>query len=192
MILYHGTTELSGKRILKHGFNTEAKPKWKVKSKKGFVYLSLAYAPFYAMVNNKGKNGAIVKVEVNKDNLYPDDDFVMLGLGKPVYTQEELDKVHLEDFKHLALKSLEYLGNACAKVENIKVLGARTFSLEGIGMVCDPSITPLNFKFMGDYYKKLTESIYETGSIDAFQEQVKKKNLELFNKIKKGVKWHIK
>jgi len=44
--------------------------------------------------------------------------------------------------------------------ESIKIVGVRYFDVRGLGLVCDPSISPLNFMIMGEYYKKLTEHIY--------------------------------
>ena len=40
MILYHGTSESNGKKIMKEGFIPDKKYNWKIKSKSGFVYLS--------------------------------------------------------------------------------------------------------------------------------------------------------
>lgn len=44
---------------------------WGVKSKPGFVYLSKAYAPFYAMASTQSKKLALVKVAVYEQNAYP-------------------------------------------------------------------------------------------------------------------------
>ncbi len=88
LILYHGTSESNGKKIMKEGFIPDKKYNWKIKSKSGFVYLSLAYAPFYAeMAKNKSNMGAIIAVEVDERKLYPEDDFIMYSLGRPKYTQ---------------------------------------------------------------------------------------------------------
>lgn len=163
MILYHGTTVESAERIKKEGFIPGKSYNWKVESKKGFVYLSTAYAPFYVMASkSRKKNRVIIKVEVDKKKLYPDDDFVMLAVfDKHIYTQKDLDKVILIRYKYLAEASLKYMGNCCAKPKDIKVLGMTEFDASNLMMVCDPSITPINYKIMGQYYKKLTEWIYD-------------------------------
>lgn len=81
LILYHGTSKENANKIEKEGFITDKKYNWKVKSKKGFVYLSSAYAPFYAMnSNNKGDELALIKCEVNSKDCYPEDDFIMYCL----------------------------------------------------------------------------------------------------------------
>ncbi len=163
MKLYHGTSVNSAEQIIRNGFIPNKKYNWKIKSKPGYVYLSLAYAPFYAMasIDESTTERVLILVEVNEKDLYPDDDFIMYMLDKPVYTQIELDKIDLEDFKEHYKESLQYLGNACAKPENIKIIGHRKFDAKLIFQVCDPSITPTNYRFMGDYYKALTKWIYE-------------------------------
>lgn len=169
MILYHGTTERAGLLIQKIGFKRNVRRRWKIKSKEGFVYLSLAYAPFFAQVYNKGEYGALVRCRVDEDKLYPDDDYVMdVIFKKPVYTQEDLDKVNLEDFKSCWKESLQYLGNVSAKVEDVTIEGVRIFDIRKLLFVCDPTITRMNYKIMGSYYKKLTEHIYLNGNFDSY------------------------
>jgi hypothetical protein len=67
MILFHGTSEENAKHIMKEGFMPDKKYNWQIKSKPGFVYLSLAYAPFYAnAANSENRNRALIKVEVKE------------------------------------------------------------------------------------------------------------------------------
>jgi hypothetical protein len=160
--LYHGTSVESAKKIMKEGFVTDKKYNWDVKSKKGFVYLSKAYAPFYAE-NAKSKSNmrAIVLTCVPVTKLYPEDDFLMAAFGKPRYTQDEIDRVNLEDYKYLWKKSLQYMGNVCAKPKDIRVIGMREFDVTTLVLTCDPCITPLNYQIMGKYYEALTRWIYD-------------------------------
>lgn len=168
MKLYHGTTVESARRIKREGFKYGVKYNWvgKIKSKKGYIYLSLAYAPFYAMTaKSSSDKRAIVKVSVNKRDLYPDEDFLYrTAIGSKVYTSG----FDLKQYKHLAGESLKYLGNACALPKDIKVIGVREFDARRLFMVCDPSITPINYKIMGHYYKKLTEWIYSGRKVEGF------------------------
>lgn len=168
MELYHGTSVESARKILKGGFKYGVKYNWvgKIKSKKGLIYLSLAYAPYYAMAaKSPSKMRAIVKVRVDKRNLYPDEDFLYAtAIGSKVYTP----KFDLKQYKHLAGASLKYLGNVCAFPEDIKVIGIREFNAERLFMVCDPSITPINYAIMGNYYRKLTEWIYKGRKPEGF------------------------
>ena len=160
MIFYHGTSEENAKRIEKEGFVPDRKYNWKVKGKKGFVYLSLAYAPFYAL-NAGFPRLAIIKVEVDTEDLYPEDDFIMLAMKRPSYTQNEINMIDLEEYKNLWVESIQYLGNVAVKPEKIRVLGIRFFDGKKLIMKCDPVISPLNYKILGEYYRKLTEWIFD-------------------------------
>jgi len=172
MILYHGTTAERGKQIEKDGFSLQ-EATWEIASKPGFVYFSLAYAPFYTTARHNSNDAALVKVEVQDDKLYPDDDFVMLAVcGKSVYTQEDLDKLDLEEYKYLAEASLQYMGSACARIEDVNILGVSYFNASKLLHICDPVISPLNYQIMGDYYKSLTQVLYDDG-IDAAIESCK-------------------
>lgn len=167
LTLFHGTTANNAKSIVENGFETGTKSNWKVKSKPNFVYLSSAYAPFYAMAAG-GDKLALIKCKVSSKNIYPEDDFLMIALGKNVYSQEELDEVDFEKYKYLANQSLRFMGNVAAKPEDVRVIGMREFSGRMLVMVCDPVISPMNFKIMGGYYKRLSEHIFKTGEFKTF------------------------
>jgi len=167
LILYHGTSAEKARKIEKEGFVPDKTYNWGVKSKKGFVYLSVAYAPFYAMSHGTRKL-AIIKVEVDTKDMYPEDDFIMCALGKRKYTQEQLDSVDLESYKHLWKKSLKFLGNVAVKPDNVRIIGVRYFDGKGLLMKCDPVICPENFMILGDYYKRLSEWIFQGKEIMKF------------------------
>ncbi len=59
MNLYHGTSLKKGALIMKQGFKRR-KPSWAVPSRPGFVYLSDAYAPFFAMYAEKKTDKAAI------------------------------------------------------------------------------------------------------------------------------------
>jgi len=167
--LFHGTSEKNAKEIEKHGFEPDKKYNWRVKSKKGFVYLSTAYAPFYCMnADAKGDGLALIKVEVDTDDLYPDEDYIMYAIGKPKYTQEDLDKVNLEGLKNLWDFSLKYMGNVAVKPDKIKIIGVTYFNGKNLIHRCDPVISPINFRIMGEYYKQLSEWIFQGKEIINF------------------------
>ena len=73
--------------------------------------------------NGESRNRALIKVEVKESALYPDEDYLMHVNGKPKYTQAELNRLDLENYKGLSDKSLEYLGNVSAKPEDITIIG---------------------------------------------------------------------
>jgi len=189
MILYHGTTKTAAEQILRKGFKPDLKYNWRITSKPGFIYLSLAYAPFYAMTaKSRGTKRAIVKVEVKEKDIYPDDDFVMYAKGKPSYSQDELDEIDLETYKHWAMASIEYMGNASAKPQDIKVLGIMVFDIGHLIMVCDPVICPQNYGIMGDYYRRLTEWIYKGNEPVKFQHSMipSDKDIKRFIELRKN------
>ena len=171
--LYHGTSKANAEKIMVEGFIPDKHYNWEVKSKRGFVYLSSAYAPFYAM-NHKGNNLALIKVSLDEKDAYPEDDYVMLSFGKSKYKQEDLDKVSLKRIKHLWRKSLEYMGNIAVEPDKVKILGVRYFNGKNLIMKCDPTISPLNFMIMGNYYKALSDWIYEGKPIMDFPSLLQK------------------
>lgn len=167
LILYHGTSEKKARKIEKEGFVPDKTYNWKVKSKKGFVYLSVAYAPFYAM-NHSTRKLALIKVEVDTKDLYPEDDFIMCAIGKRSYNQEQLNLIKLEGYKHHWKESLRFLGNVAVKPDKVRIIGVRYFDGRGLLMKCDPVICPENFMVLGDYYKRLSEWIFQGKKIAEF------------------------
>ena len=165
MKFYHGTSPKNGQKIAKEGFVPDKTYNWDLKSKKGFVYLSLAYSPFYAMAATKsGKMLAIVCCEVDEENLYPDDDFVLTkfyGKNHHEATQALIDKVDLEEYKDYWADSLSWMGNAAARPEDVTVLGVRYFDGSNLIWKFDPVMSPMNYMFMGNYYRQLSDWIYE-------------------------------
>lgn len=162
MIFFHGTSAQNAKLIEQEGFKTGLKSNWEIQPKKGFVYFSKAYAPFYASTCRNATNLklALIKVEIAEDDLYPEDDFIFFALKKPVYTAEELAKISLENYKHLWKDSLKYLGNVATTPDKIKILGVTYFDGKRLYYKCDPVICPENYALMGDYYNKLSEWIF--------------------------------
>lgn len=164
--LYHGTNPTNCRAILKEGFKdrvASGKSNWAddIKSKEGFVYLTTAYPFFYAMSCSYGKFGAVIKVEVDTKDLYPDEDFLAQALH---YDRDEVKNIDIIKYKHSADLSLQYLGNVCIRAENIKkILGYRKFEVGKAIGYSDPCITIMNYKIMGEYYRNLTDEWFKTG-----------------------------
>ncbi len=174
--LYHGTTAKYAKEIERVGFIPDLHHNWEVPSKTGFVYLSTAYAPFYANTADAGNDAmtgelALIKCTVDISDLYPDDDFIMQCFGKKTYTQDDLDEIELDDYKQHWRKSIESLGTVATKPGDIKIDGIRYFSGRKLLYKSDPSICPMNYKFMGDYYIRLSEWIYGGKNIMDFDNE---------------------
>jgi hypothetical protein len=169
LIIYHGTSKRNAEKIIKEGFKTNnIKNNWVVKSKEGFVSFSLSYAPFFAQATNK-EELAIIKVEIDEEDLYPEDDFMMYLIGKPAYTKKELEEIDFEENKHLWRGSLKHMGNVNAKPDKIKIIGVTFFSSKNLLMKCDPVISPMNYMIMGRYYLEMTEWIYSGKPIEEFK-----------------------
>jgi hypothetical protein len=85
--IYHGTTEKIGRQALTEGLKPRkltGKSNWKhsVESNPSLVYLTTAYAPYYALQSIKkfkGEKIAIIEIEtdlLDKTKLRPDEDFI--------------------------------------------------------------------------------------------------------------------
>jgi len=163
MILFHGTSEKNARMIEQEGFKTGHQHNWKIKSKAGFVYFSTAYAPFYAMAckNKDDYNMALIKVEIAEEDLYPEEDFIFHALHHPKFTEDDLRGIDLKKNKSIWKDSLKYLGNVATTPDKIKIIGITYFNGKKLFHKCDPVISPMNFKILGDYYAGLTEWIFE-------------------------------
>lgn len=177
LVVYHGTSRKNAEKILAEGFKAEdVKRNWDVPSKPGFIYFSTAYSPFYAMRCDEEENEeelAIIKAAIKEEDLYPEDDFIMLSEGKPKYDEEDLARIDYEAVKHKWKESLRFMGNVSAKPEAIKIIGCTFFKGRELIWKCDPVICPDNFKIMGKYYEAMTEWIYQGKSIKDFPTSTK-------------------
>lgn len=162
--LYHGTSLRNADSIMRHGFKDRVgagKSNWKGKitSQAGYVYLSSAYVFYFAMAAAKGRKASVIKVEVDTDDLYPDEDLLhFVGLEESSYR----DKLHL--FKHAAERSLNELGNVAIRADSpIKILGRKDFDTHEMWRWSDPSISPMNYAILGKYYRTLTDTWFDGG-----------------------------
>ena len=126
MILYHGTSERHLHAIQRHGLlprRITGESNWSgnVASKEEFVYLTDAYPVYFAVGPALAAEDApadllILKVEVDEDRLYPDEDFIAWALtdGVQGVRQEEMnpfiDPRAYKDAWHL---SLQHNGVVC-------------------------------------------------------------------------------
>ncbi len=159
-ILYHGTSPDNADRIMRDGFKDRSRSgvsNWegKVRSLKDHIYLTRAY-PFYfaSCATKKGDTASVIKVEVDVDDLYPDEDFLKYA-GIP----EKEYRINIDGYRHVAMLSLKKLDNASIRAgAPIKVLGRKDFSLKQMFWHSDPTITLMNSSILGDYYRRLTDA----------------------------------
>lgn len=159
--LYHGTSPKNADAILKDGFKDRVaanKKNWsgKIISQAGFVYLTTAYPFFYAMNASKGRTASVIKVEVDSKDLYPDEDILRFaGIKGPI---------ELEDYKANGELSLMKLGNVAVKPEAIiRILGRKDFDSVEMAGFSDPSMSPINYRILGAYYRELTAQWWADG-----------------------------
>lgn len=165
--LYHGTSKTNAEKIEVNGFNLNAcQRNWtdEYLSRPGFIYLSSAYALYYAQAT-KETNLALIKCSISEKDIYPDEDF-MIHIFKNKFSPQEINRLDADLLKDYGQGSLKYLGCACARPEDVEIIGVRYFSDNGFWKVSDPCITLMNFHILGGYYKWLSDKIYEGFSIE--------------------------
>lgn len=175
MKLYHGTSETSARSALIDGLcpRGSKKSNWEVESRNDLVYLTDAYAPYFAaQASEDGERWAIIEVDVDLDNLLPDEDFLeqatrgsdICPLSSMVARTSWFRRL-LERFAHHAEDSLAGLGNAAhyGDIEPDFITRVVLFDPKvapSIAMMSlDPSISILNYRFLGDKYRALTQAL---------------------------------
>lgn len=181
MLLYHGTSESKLEDILINGIRPRkdtVHSNWghTIESRKDHVYLSDAYAPYFASVAAiKDKSRwAIIEIDgdkLKKNNFYPDEDFIAQMLNK---CNEDCKDIKLIDltkmvrdnitlYKNEWQNSLKAMGNVCyrgiipIKAINRIALFNRDSNRDMMLSAIDPTITILNYMICGNKYKLLTQ-----------------------------------
>jgi hypothetical protein len=113
----------------------------------------------------------ILKVDVDEDRLYPDEDFIAWAMtdGIQGVRQEELNpfidpRAHKNDWR----QSLERNGVVCTpEVLPERILDHRVIRrseaelIDELGL--EPMPTPLNYRYMGSHYRRCIEALFEQG-----------------------------
>lgn len=180
--LYHGTTETIGRQAKTEGLRPRkltGRSNWKhiVESNPSLIYLTTAYAPYYALqAVNKGEKISIIEVEtdlLNESNFRPDEDFIeqVTGLdkkntagikGKTTSQRTKYIRNHLDEFSGFWKPSLEHLGNCGYKgvitgkaITRVSVVDISK-CLPMCSEVLEAVITLMNYKICGPQYRMLT------------------------------------
>lgn len=189
LTLYHGTTEKRLKKILAQGIKPRGKKwggNWAdnpFQSRFDLVYLTTCYAAYYASMACKNKSdgkGAILKIQIDerKIKLYPDEEFLWHALDlQKVYVEklhakeskEQVNKwckeiftgINPRDYQKHWAQSLQFLGTVCASQIPTSAIVGYTLERDNLDflMHCDPSISPMNFKFCSGMYVEHLESL---------------------------------
>ena len=183
MKLYHGTSEAVARKALTEGLKPRRASRntgnWKgtVVSNPNLIYLTVAYAPYFAMCASGEGGWGIVELDTDfleEDNLLPDEDFLEQASRNQTLPEEwGINNVSMEKrtrffrdnlslFQHLWVRSLEGLGNAShrGKIPREAITRVVLFdpdlNKKMMFMAADPSISLLNFAVAQDKYKALT------------------------------------
>lgn len=188
MKLYHGTSTRYLKRILKNGIQPreEKAGNWKhtIQSNPDAVYLTEAYALYYAMAaTTKSHKMVVFEIDSNKLNPFnfvPDEDFLseivrLVPDQMPEAIKDatehrviwEYFRDNLLDYSHMWEKSVKGMGN-CAYVGSIRPDAITRYAVLDMnvgdvvfGCGCDPTISILNYRYRGEYYKNLTKFLFK-------------------------------
>lgn len=165
MKLYHGTSEAVARAALTDGLlpreESGIESLWEeCPSREDLVYLTVAYAGYFAAHAGGGGRWGIVEVDTDllpegEDLLVPDEDE-----GMAERTRWFRDRLGM--FAHLWMKSVEGLGN-CAHEGAIPPEAITRVTLfepvdnHFVGMTAlDPFISLMNYRFCGRKYRALT------------------------------------
>ena len=183
--LYHGTSETIGRQAKAEALRPRkmtGKSNWKhiVESNPSLIYLTTAYAPYYALhaVNgNKGEKISIIEIEtdlLDQSKFRPDEDFIeqatrldkknTVGIrGKTTNQRTKYIRNHLDDFSDFWKQSVEHLGNcgykgsirgkAITKVSVVDISKCLPLCSEALEAV----ITLANYRVCGAQYRMLTQ-----------------------------------
>lgn len=201
MKLYHGTLLKHLPSIQRDGIRPRGKRKgnWKeYPSRHDMVYLTSAYAPFFAMCANAGGDPLVLEIDtdiLDKTNFYPDEDIISQSISqnekKPLKEVHKQVREHLTAYQQYWQLSLEKIGNCCYRgiIPPAAITRYVTWNVKkqiSISMMAmDPTITPINFLLLKGKYVGLIEWLFGDRSdipTDLPDFEVKSED-ESFNKL---------
>lgn len=187
MKLYHGTSSRYLKSILENGLlprNESGVSNWKghVVSKEGFIYLSDAYPVYFACQATKADDDLlIIEVEVEKQDLYPDEDFVArwMKYNFPRFAKMPLAEINsyvdMEAKQNLAEISLQLNGNVAIKsVPSHRICrhviipfsskeSRRRTIMSVLSIGGDSCPITMNYKILGPMYRNCIQVLFDEG-----------------------------
>tara|TARA_Y100001963_G_C6759306_1_gene438593 strand:- start:561 stop:1175 length:615 start_codon:yes stop_codon:yes gene_type:complete len=179
MRLFHGTSTKKLDSIFKHGLRPRGRKKslWtEYPSAPDRVYLTKAYALFFGSMaaSEDGSEGAVLEVSgIDMSNLVPDEDALAQINITDMPELADMDLNQRTAFwrknapKHsfLTHDSLRLLGN-CAHMGTIlstEIEKCVTFDPVEVTLVCDPTITPMNYHILGERYERVLANFIDNG-----------------------------
>jgi hypothetical protein len=177
MKLFHGTSAVVARQAKIEGLKPrgDRDGNWdECPSRSDLVYLTTAYAPYFAFCTKDADEFGIVEVDadlLDETLLLPDEDFMEQATrGQFEGSMEErtmMFRDNLEEFAGFWKRSIDGLGNCAYKgdippdaITNVAVF-SRDIPPE-IGMsVLDPSISIMNYQICGSKYRAITEWFFD-------------------------------
>jgi hypothetical protein len=178
--LYHGTTSRHLTRILSYGIRprgTRRKGNWETfPSRPDFVYLTTAYAPYFAWNaadTSRDEKALVVEVDaslLDESRLFPDEDFVAQAISQT--EKRPLSEVHpkvrdtLLYYGDLTQASIDHLGNVAHRgtVQPEAITRHAIIDLKkqrDLAWACmDPSISCINYQICGSKYRSIIAWIF--------------------------------
>lgn len=138
------------------------------------VYISAAYAPYFAIAAVKKKSDLLLLCEIETDRLdqsllHPDEDFIAQAIshqrGCSIEDCHDEVRRELEGYQHHWQDSVEGLGNAAYKgtIPPSAITRFCTVDLSAqsnLLQACDPSISLMNYRFCGEQYRSVTAWLF--------------------------------
>jgi len=176
MKLYHGTRLGLLPEILKRGIVPRGKENsssnWEEESIPGHIYLTEAYAPYYALCAANKNNDKVLVLEVETEkfidrSFYPDEDYIfqLNKIRKKALTLSEI-RNNIEHYRSLTWDSLSKLGNVAYKgcIPATAITRYVIFNQDErpyITSKVDPTITVINYHLLGKFYRDFTKWMFE-------------------------------
>lgn len=185
MFLYHGTTKAVADKALVEGLKPRGKKKseWRMASNRNAVYLTDAYAPYFAFnaASNAGTDDhAVIVIDtkaLNIGHLMPDEDALEQASRNSGPSGTMIQRTrHFRDNQSFYasqgwdwLWSLKVLGTCCyhgtiPPEAIVKVVSWNRETTRDLVFVFDPTISLMNYQFVGSRYRYLMQEFAKVNS----------------------------
>lgn len=204
MKLYHGTSQRAASAAVVSGIHPrkQRKGNWKhtVTSRSDAVYLTDAYAMYFAINAQKNQEEKVAVIEIDSSLLNPwllapdEDALEQINRGKdqldPCLTMEQRTKIYRKQLHKYTGNSqweasIKTIGNCCylssvpmAAITRIAIINVAQAPIYCMNCM-DPTITIMNYQILGNKYRGLTKWLFgDDLGIDSPKERVSLEDLQ--------------